>query len=297
MPDNIVGTQFPVIAPNLDQAANVETAFELFYVGDGGTNDGVETHLLDLSGRIEVLEQASAAGGIFHQNSFKVYKTVGNTSSAAVSFGVSSLTSDRSITIPDSAGTMVLEAATQTLSNKTITASSNTIYVRQGNFRLQRTDSDYVNFNVDAVTGIQNAAFRDFGAGTLTDYFAFEDLAQTLKAKTLVNYKENVLTGSSGPGATATVNSNDGSIAYVTFSGSGVVNVTNLADGKSIVLVCKAPAAATATPTVQYGGATTIKWSGGSAPGAITANRFALISLSMIGPSNEVFGSYLGEFY
>lgn len=302
----VVGTQYKVVSPELAQAANIESAYKLFYEGSGEGASGVETYLLSLKNRIETLEVASSAGGTFYQGTFKIYQTNGSPTSFSLLFGVSQLTANKTVVIPNfpsASSTMVLEDHSQSLTNKTISGSTNILYIRYGNFRIQKTDSDYLTFDLTAVTGTQAIGIRDWSG---TDYLVTEgtssSLEQVLTNKKFVNYRESVLdTSISTIGGTATIDSSLYNIAYVTFNSSvtsGNVDITNLDSGESVLIICKGTSANT-TPTIKVGGQATIKWAGGTSPGVIstTAGRWGAYAISKIGSAGESFGSYLGEYY
>lgn len=301
MPYETSGTTHPVVRPDLTNPANIESAFNLFYEGAGGSDYGVEHYISDLDARVALLEAGSPASGSFLATEFELR----NGSNYKLTFGIAGLSADRQLTVPNAAGTIVLEAHTQTLTNKTLSGASNVVYVRDNNFRIQSSDTDYLEFNTDAITGVQYAGIRDFGAGVgLTDYIVFEGLAQTVSSKTFTGYKEAVTSVATTLSGTVQVSADAYNVVFAsctspTANGTFSVDVTNLNDGASVFIVFKGDTTRTLTPVLKVAGSTSgIKWASNTVAAAITANataRYGLVSVSKIG--NVVFATYLGEYY
>ena len=77
---NTIGVRLPVRRAVLADQANVEEAFEYFYLG-AGLDNGVEHYLIDHEDRLTDIEAAVAGVGVtvFDDQDFRVYKH-GNTS-------------------------------------------------------------------------------------------------------------------------------------------------------------------------------------------------------------------------
>lgn len=100
---------------------------DIYYRNSGGVLTrlaaGTNGHVLTLSGGLPSWAAASGGGGnTFADNVFQVYDSADNTKIIAFEAGSITTGTTRTYTMPDASGTVVLADATQTLSNKTLTA-------------------------------------------------------------------------------------------------------------------------------------------------------------------------------
>lgn len=303
-----VGTgTFAVARPDLSDPANIETAFEVFYLGENQTNatgqqihiNGVKDHIDSFDTRIQFLEDSAGIEPNFAAADFYLYSpdSVGG-GTKKLKFGISQFNNSQELTLTiskTSSGAIVTTDDTQTLTNKTI-GTSNTIIGNSSGFKL-RTGTYDATF-ISSLTSNKNVTIPNL---TSDGTFVFENHAQTLSNKTIIGYKETVATYSLGAGSTQSHAYDAGNLVYVNptgGSGTYTVNITGMQDGMSMFIIFKAASTAAITPRVTLDGSSSgIRWAGGSLPPNIASgtNRHGLISITKIS-SSQIFATYLGEY-
>jgi hypothetical protein len=96
------------------------------FKGDGtGTSVGLNVgtgKTLSVTGTARLVAPVALASGTTTQDGVIVTGRAGGSDSYRVTIAPTTLTASRSVTLPDAAGTVVLDTATQTLTNKTLTS-------------------------------------------------------------------------------------------------------------------------------------------------------------------------------
>lgn len=199
-------------------------------------------------------------------------------------FGVSELAANRTITLPLLTGndTFVFEAHSQTLTNKTISADSNTLSgIAASSFVLSNSSG-----NIDG-----SAAQKVIPSGAVvgtTD-------TQTLSAKTLT---DPIITGciledvhQITDDAAFEVDPGNGSIQYITLGAARTPKATNFAAGEAVILMVDDGTAYTITWTDATWGGSGVIWltTAGTAP-TLATTGYTAITLWKIG--TQVYGKY-----
>jgi hypothetical protein len=178
---------------------------------------------------------------------------------------VSELAANRTVTLPllTASDTFVFEAHTQTLTNKTISADSNTLSgLAASSFVLSNSSG-----NVDGA-----ASQKAIPSG---DVVGTSD-TQTLSAKTLTGTKETVFTITDAAGFE--VNPANGGIQKVTLGATRTPVATNFLDGQSVLLRVSTSSTYTITWTSVNPTWVSATDAAGSAP-TLSTSRSTLIEL------------------
>jgi hypothetical protein len=198
--------------------------------------------------------------------------------------GVSNLAANRTVTLPLLTGndTFVFEAHTQTLTNKTISADSNTISgIAASSFVLSNSSG-----NLDGSAG-QKVIPSGAVVGT-TD-------TQTLSGKTLT---DPVITGciledvhQITDGAAFEIDPGNGSIQYITLGAARTPKATNFAEGEAVILMVNDGTAYTITWTDATWGGSGVVWltTAGTAP-TLATTGYTAVTLWKVG--TQVYGKY-----
>lgn len=184
-----IGTRFSVRRAVLEDNANIEEAFEYFYLG-ADADYGLEHFLSDHEDRLIDVETAVAGVGVtsFNDLDFRVYKN--GASSSKIKFNLSALTTERVVTVLDTDQTLVNLDSIQTLTNKTLAQASTVIGVKDSTFTLYDAGLTGKNAKFSNTSLPVGTTVLSFPALTGNDTFVFQDMAQTLKYKTFQGYKE-----------------------------------------------------------------------------------------------------------
>lgn len=135
-------------------------------------------------------------------------------------------TADRAVVIPDASGTLVLNTATQTITNKTILVPTITTP------KIKDADSSHTyNLTVGNISANRNIALPALGAG---DTFVFENHTQTLTNKTFtMPTLESVKLGGIDGGSLLLDSGSNEYLKFVkTASAVNFVTITNSATGQ-----------------------------------------------------------------
>jgi len=176
----------------------------------------------------------NASGQIFlastttTQDGIIVNGRAGGSSSYRVTLAPTTLTASRAVTLPDAAGTMVLDAATQTLTNKTVSVDNNTISgIAASSFVLSNSSG-----NIDGAAS-QKAIPSGVVVGT-TDTQTLTN--KTLDAPTINNgYTEEVYAIPSS--TTPALSPSNASIQTWSLTGTSTPTAGTWSSGQSIVLM------------------------------------------------------------
>lgn len=164
-------------------------------------------------------------------------------------------TADRTIYVPDVSGTLLIDSASQTLTNKTLTSP----VLTTPQINDTSLDHQYI------VTPAELAADRNVNLPLLTDSdtFVFEDYTQTLTNKTLT---------------TPTINSPQIGTAINDTNGAALVTLT--ATGSAVNAITYANAATGGKPTITASGTDTniTVQINGKGTGSVEANKLAITS-------------------
>ena len=224
-------------------------------VGIGTASPNVK---LDVIGSIEASPAAT-------QDSIIIAGRAGGTSSYAATLTPTTLTASRTITIPDATTTMVGTDATQTLTNKTLTAPVISTITNTGTVTLPTS--------TDTLVG---RATTD----TLTN--------KTLTNPTVTNYVETVVAiGTVTTSNTLSLTNGTVQTATLTASTACTFTMPTATAGKSFILLLK-QAAATGNGTATFTG---VKFNSGGAP-TITATAGKMDILSFVSDGTNWYGSY-----
>jgi len=276
----------------------VATATSLASSGDISAT-GVGAEIYNTQGNF----RTDAAGTYFRtRGTFKLYDgTYITTLSHAPS-------ANRAIAFPDAAGTVVLDTATQTLTNKTLTSptlttpalgvatatSINSANIDGSPGVVRLTDASGSSFLSFAFSGTSTITVPGTGTRTIVT----EEDTQTLTLKTLTsstltnptvtNYVESVVAiGNSGTSQTIALTS--GTVQTCTLTGNCTFTMPTATAGKSFILYLK-------TGAGSYTGTFTgVKWSGGTAP-TITATASKMDILSFVADGTNWYGSIIQNF-
>lgn len=229
MPTAITSSgRFPVLRSDLADQANIEETLETFYLGATLGASGIEKYLVQFDDRITDVESTIAGAdlNVFNDGEFKIQRS-GDTGNK-ISFSLASVTGDRVVTVPAGGNfTIVGTALSQTLTNKTISGSSNTVSVSDTNFTLAngsgtlRFDLAYMN---SGLTMIKIPRVGDQAYSSLASTMVLTDIDQILTKKTFGGYKESVLVSTN----TTAIDADVYNVAKVTVNADTTISFTNL---------------------------------------------------------------------
>lgn len=229
MPTAITSSgRFPVLRSDLADQANIEETLETFYLGSTLGASGIEKYLVQFDDRITDVESTIAGAdlNVFNDGEFKIQRS-GDTGNK-VSFSLASVTGDNVITVPSGGSfTLVGTALSQSLTNKTLSGSSNTISVADTNFTLAngsgtlKFDLAYIN---SGLMMVKVPRVGDQAYSSLANTMVLSDIDQVVTKKTLGGYKESVLTSTN----TTAIDANVYNAAKITVSADTTISFTNL---------------------------------------------------------------------
>lgn len=305
---------YTVEIPDLSDSANIVEAFETF-AGAGTQASGVLDHLSSLKTEIDNIKSSNV--NEFDSSTFRI-----TTASATkkLAFDISQLTGNTTIYIPSAPGNtpIVTESGSAVLANKTMSATGgNIIDIVDNNFTLSKNGEVSVKTKlaIDSAwttAGSKTLYLRE-PSGATNEYLVYENLAQTLNQKTLKDYREQYVAYdatyiSQNTTQSHSVSTNGANIVYVkstSMPSNGTepltLALTGVSIGSSVIAVFQGGATGlTINPAITVNG-TTVKWSGGNAPGSLVGSsptKYAMYCVTAVytGSGTIYLGSYLGDF-
>lgn len=196
------------------------------------------------------------------QDGVVVTGRAGGSSSYRVTIAPTTLTASRAVTLPDAAGVVVLDAASQTLTNKTLTSPVISTISNTGTLTLP----------------------------TSTDTLVGRATTDTLTNKTFTGYTETVYAISDG--AAFEVNPANGTIQTITLGANRTPKATSFAAGQSVTLLVDDGTAYAITWTDATFGSGGVKWLSGAAP-TLATTGYTVIELFKVG--TQVYGASVGS--
>jgi hypothetical protein len=232
-------------------------------------------------------------------------------------------TADRTITLPDATGTVSLVTGSETLQNKTVNLSNNTLTGTIAQFNTALSDADFATLSgTETLTGKTISLANNTVSGTLAQFnsalsdadFATLSGTETLSGKTLT---APTITGTakvqqllekatvSATAATGTVNYDlltNGSVTYYTSNATGNWTLNIRGDGSNtlnsvmstgesltIAFLVTQGTAYYSTALQVDGNAITPKWQDGTAPSSGNASSIDIYTYTVIKTGNAAF--------
>jgi hypothetical protein len=232
-------------------------------------------------------------------------------------------TADRTITLPDATGTVSLVTGSETLQNKTVNLSNNTLTGTIAQFNTALSDADFATLTgTETLTGKTINLANNTVSGTVAQFntalsdgdFATLSGSETLSSKTLTS---PTITGTSkiqqilekatvsATAATGTVNYDlltNGSVTYYTSNasanwtlnlrgdGSNTLNsVMSTGESLTIAFLVTQSTAYYATAFQIDGNAITPKWQDGTAPSSGNASSIDIYTYTVIKTGNAAY--------
>jgi cytoskeletal protein CcmA (bactofilin family) len=236
---------------------------------------------------------------------------------------VTNPTADRTITLPDATGTVSLVTGSETLQNKTINLSNNTLTGTAAQFNTALSDADFATLDgsetltsktINLANNTISGTIAQFNTALSNADFATLAGTETLTNKTLT---APVITGTtkvqqllekatvSATAATGTVNYDlltNGSVTYYTSNasanwtlnlrgdGSNTLNsVMSTGDSLTVAFLVTQSTAYYATAFQIDGSAITPKWQDGTAPTSGNANSIDIYTYTVIKTGNAAY--------
>lgn len=284
--------RFKVSTVELSDEADIETAFETFYMGSGLVGDpgGVEHWITNVTDRIIAIEGTLSGAGNneFVDNVFRLQR-VGATGNK-IAFSLVNISGTRTITLPNADFVPVGVDLTQSLTNKTLSGASNAISISDANFsvvngsKIAKFDASYA---VAGTTTIKVPQVGDNANSSLANTLVLSDIDQTVTKKTLGGYKESIYTTTNS----ILIDANLYNTVQTTVSADSTISFTNLPVSTpytcSVILICGGTQRNINWP------AGTI-WSGGVPMNAIAANTKNITVITYL--AGVYYASSLGAF-
>lgn len=204
------------------------------------------------------------------QDGIIVTGRAGGTSTYRVTIAPTTLSASRSVTMPDAAGTVVLDTASQTLTNKTLTSPVISSISNTGTLTLPTsTDTLVGRATTDTLTN-----------KTLTDPAMIGTILEDIYTIT--------------DGAAFEVDPGNGSIQLITLGASRTPKATNFSAGEAITLMVNDGTNYTITWTDATWGGSGVVWAtdGGTAP-TLATTGYTSIVLWKVG--TQVYGARVGD--
>lgn len=264
-PTGPTGPTGPMVYPGSGIAVSTGTAWATSITTSAGLagaiSDETGTGVLVFNNAPNLVAPVALASTTDTQDGIVVTGRAGGTSSYRVTIAPTTLTASRAVTMPDAAGTTVLDTATQTLTNKTLNLSSNTLVATSAQLAAALTDETGSGAAVFATNPtLSGPTFND---GYTEEVYAVVDAAGVALSPT------------------------NGSIQTWTLGASRTPTQGTWAAGQSMTLMINDGTAYTVTWT-----SLPVTWVGGSAP-TLATSGFTVIQLWKVGTT--IYGALTGS--